>query len=186
MPSGSPPDAKGEIATIRRILGEASINADAIDRLDVLLDLIESGNCGILHFACHNTFAVSASGSAIAMDGGPFVPMLLNKAIMRHTLAERHPLVFINACRSVGAVPEYTRMMGWAEGFMAAGAGAFAGTLWAVRSQSAAAFAETFYAALTAGSPLGEACRQARVEAGRDRDDPTWLADWLAVRRPGS
>ena len=67
-------------------------------------------------------------------------------------------------------------MMGWAQGFMAAGAGAFVGTLWAVRSESAAAFAETFYAALTAGSTLGEACRQARTETGRHHDDPTWLA----------
>jgi hypothetical protein len=176
MPSGSPPGAEGEIAAIRRILGDASTSAAAIDRLEVLVDLIESGDCGMLHFACHNTVAASASGSAIAMTGGPFVPMLLNKAIMRHTLSERHPLVFINACRSAGAVPEYTRMMGWAERFMAAGAGAFAGTLWAVRSDSAAAFAETFYAALAGGSPLGEASRQARTETGRNHDDPTWLA----------
>jgi hypothetical protein len=176
MPSGSPLNAESEIAAIQRILGEARTRADAIDRLDVLLELIESGHCGLLHFACHNTFTTSIGGSAIAMGGGPFVPMLLNKAITRQALAERHPLVFINACRSAGVVPEYTRMMGWAQGFMAAGAGAFAGTLWAVRTESAATFAETFYAALTAGSPLGEACRQARVETGRNHDDPTWLA----------
>jgi hypothetical protein len=176
VPSGSPANAGVEIAAIRRVLREADTGTDAIGELDVLLDLIESGHCGLLHFACHNTFTADAGGSAIAMGGGPFVPMLLNKAILRHTLAERHPLVFINACRSAGAVPEYTRMMGWAQEFMAAGAGAFAGTLWAVRSESAATFAETFYAALTAGSPLGEACRQARAETGRDHDDPTWLA----------
>ena len=176
VPSGSPANAESEIAVIRRVLGEVTTNTDAVGDLDVLLDLIESGHCGLLHFACHNTFTTDAGGSAIAMGGGPFVPMLLNKAIMRNALAERHPLVFINACRSAGAVPEYTRMMGWAQGFMAAGAGAFAGTLWAVRSESAATFAEIFYAALTAGSPLGEACRQARLETGRDHDDPTWLA----------
>jgi hypothetical protein len=176
VPSGSPVNAGDEITAIRRVLREADTSTDAIGDLDVLLDLIESGHCGLLHFACHNTFTADAGGSAIAMGGGPFVPMLLNKAIMRHTLAERHPLVFINACRSAGAVPEYTRMMGWAQGFMAAGAGAFAGTLWAVRSESAATFAKTFYAALTAGSALGEACRQARAETGRDHDDPTWLA----------
>ena len=71
----------------------------------MLLELIESGDCGLLHFACHNTFAADAGGSAIAMGGGPFVPMLLNKAVMRQALADRHPLVFINACRSAGAAP---------------------------------------------------------------------------------
>lgn len=110
------------------------------------------------------------------MSGGPFVPMLLNKAVTVRALDRRRPLVFINACRSAGAVPEYTRMMGWAQQFMAAGAGAFVGTLWAVRSESAAVFAETFYAALMARSTLGEASRRARLEAGHDHDDPTWLA----------
>ena len=33
-----------------------------------------------------------------------------------------------------------------------------------------------FYAALAAGDSLGEASRHARVAAGRDHDDPAWLA----------
>ena len=66
--------------------------------------------------------------------------------------------------------------MGWAQQFMAAGAGAFIGTLWAVRSRSSATFAEVFYGAPTRGDPLGEAIRLARVEAARDHSDPTWLA----------
>jgi CHAT domain-containing protein len=110
------------------------------------------------------------------MKGGPFVPLLLNKAVSRRTLEARHPLVFMNACRTAGAVPEYTHMMGWAQQFMAAGSGAFAGTLWAVRSESASTFAETFYGALVDGNNLGDACRLARLEASRDSADPTWLA----------
>jgi predicted DNA-binding transcriptional regulator YafY len=176
VPSGAPRNAVSEIATIRRVLGEAESRADAIDRLDVLLDLIESGDCGLLHFACHNSFTADGEGSVISMDGGAFVPTLLTKAVTKRTLDQWHPLVFINACRSAGSTPEYTRIMGWAQRFMAAGAGAFAGTLWAVRSESAATFAEAFYAALRAGIPLGEASRQARVETDRDHDDPTWLA----------
>jgi CHAT domain-containing protein len=85
-------------------------------------------------------------------------------------------LVFINACRSAGVIPEYTQMMGWAQQFMAAGAGAFVGTLWAVRSEAACAFAEAFYHALTSGSPLGEAARTARIDASRNSSDATWLA----------
>ena len=175
MPEGSPTNAQDEIASIRRILGQGDADAQEIGDLDVLLELIESGQMGLLHFACHNTFAADSGGSAIGMSGGPFVPLLLKKAVTLQALAGRHPLVFINACRTAGAVPEYTQMMGWAEQFMAAGAGAFAGTLWAVRSESATKFAEAFYSTLADGSSLGQACQLARLEASRDRSDPTWL-----------
>ncbi len=176
MPEGSPANALDEIAAIRRILGQGDVGAQAIGDLDVLLELIESGHMGLLHFACHNTFAADSGGSAIGMGGGPFVPLLLKKAVTLQALAGRHPLVFINACRTAGAVPEYTQMMGWAEQFMAAGAGAFVGTLWAVRSDSATKFAEAFYSALTDGAALGQAGQIARLEVARDRSDPTWLA----------
>lgn len=176
VPSGSPSHAQAEIAKIRKILGPSIVEEEPIADLKVLLELIESGRCGLTHFACHNTFDMDKGGSAIIMDGGPFVPMLLNKAVTRQALAAHHPLVFINACRSAGAVPEYTQMMGWAQQFMAAGAGAFLGTLWAVRSESASTFAGAFYDALSGGRTLGEACHRARLQAARDVMDPTWLA----------
>ena len=109
------------------------------------------------------------------MGGGPFVPGLLNRAVTTHSLAQRSPLVFINGCRSAGAIPEYTSLMGWAGQFMSAGAGAFIGTLWAVRSDSALAFAEAFYDALLTGQTLGLAVRAARLATAAD-SDPTWLA----------
>lgn len=176
MPARSPVNAQAEIASVRRVLGEDGEPAETIADLEDLLRFIESGSCGSLHFACHNTFRSDAGGSAITMSGGPFVPMLLNKAVTRRALAGQDPLIFINACSSAGAVPEYTRMMGWAQQFMAAGAGAFVGTLWAVSSTAAQTFAETFYTALAAGNSLGEASRHARAETSRDHDDPTWLA----------
>ena len=175
VPTGSPTNAQDEIAAIRRILGQKDA-VQAIAELGALIELIESGRAGPLHFACHNTFDIDSAGSAIPMGGGQFVPLLLNKAVTLQALVAHHPLVFINACRSAGAVPEYTQMTGWAQQFMAAGAGAFVGTLWAVRSESASAFAETFYGALADGTSLGQACRLARLQAGRDNSDPTWLA----------
>jgi hypothetical protein len=168
----SPANARNEIEAIQRIVG----GGEVLDQLDVLLDLIDSGDLGLLHFACHNTFQADGGGSAIALGGGPFVPGLLNSAVARKIMARSSPLVFVNACRTAGAVPEYTQMMGWAQRFMAAGAGAFAGTLWAVRSESAARFAEAFYTALMSGKPLGEAALLARLEARRGDPDPTWLA----------
>ena len=68
-------------------------------------------------------------------------------------------------------------MMGWAKQFMSAGAGAFLGSLWAVRSDSARAFADVFYQALvTERVPLDAASLQARQAIAGDDGDPTWLA----------
>jgi hypothetical protein len=174
LPPGSPKNAQNEIAALQQVLGSSTSAVDVVSDLNTLIALIESQKAGLLHFACHNTFRADDGGSAITMSGGAFTPMLLNKAVIRHTLSGRNPLVFVNACRSAGAVPEYTRMMGWAEQFMAAGAGAFVGTLWAIRSETASEFAESFYGEITGGSPLGEACHRARLAI--DHSDPTWLA----------
>jgi MFS family permease len=173
IPPGSPDNAKDEIDAIGRILGQPA--QPAINDLAELLDLLDSGSTGLLHFACHNTFSLEAGGSSIKMAGGAFVPQLLNSAAGRRRLAARSPLVFVNACRSAGASAEYTRMMSWASQFMAAGAGAFLGTLWPVRSSRAGIFAEAFYSALVTGEDLGHASLTAR-RATKDDADPTWLA----------
>jgi len=173
VPPRSPGNALAEITALQRKLGAKS---GAIADLETLLTLIDSGDFGVLHFACHNTFKSDAGGSLVAMDGGPFVPALLNGAVTTRALAARTPLVFINACRSAGAVPEYTQLLGWAGQFMAAGAGAFIGTLWAVPSDSAQVFAEAFYDCLKASRTLGAAVQEARRAVSRDTADPTWLA----------
>lgn len=173
VPPQSPANALDEIAALQRRLGT---EATAIDDLETLMTLIDSGEFGILHFACHNTFRADAGGSMVSMTGGPFVPALLNAAVTTRALAPRSPLIFINACRSAGAVPEYTQLLGWAGQFMAAGAGAFIGTLWAVPSNSARVFAEAFYDCLKAGRTLGRAVQEARQVIARDSADPTWLA----------
>jgi hypothetical protein len=173
VPPGSPANAQDEVDAISRILGQPADSA--ITDLADLLDLLDAGSAGLLHFACHNTFSLEAGGSAIKMAGGALVPQLLNSAVGRRCLAARSPLIFVNACRSAGVSAEYTQMMGWASQFMAAGAGAFLGTLWPVRSLRASVFAEAFYAALVAGEDLGRASLAAR-QAAKDDADPTWLA----------
>ncbi|MFG2049840.1 CHAT domain-containing protein [Micromonospora sp. NPDC048935] len=172
VPARAPTGAHEEVAAIRAILGAA--HSEPITSADELLTLINSGTLGATHFACHNTFA--ADGSFIDMDGGRFKPALLAEASIRKLLAESGPLVFINACRSAGVAPTYTRMLGWAQQFMSSGAGAFVGTLWAVRSDSSAHFATAFYRSLAGGATLGAAALAARVAQRDDPLDPTWLA----------
>ena len=167
----APANTRQEIEALHAVLGTAGV----VEDLEALLTMLSSGDCGPLHFVCHNSFSPEA-GSSIAMNGGPFVPGLLNSAAIRRSLAANSPLVFLNACRTAGTALEYSTMTGWAQQFMAAGAGAFVGTLWPVRSESAGAFAATFYACLRAGDSLGAAALDARRSAIQDGPDPTWLA----------
>lgn len=174
VPPNSPVNAQDEITALRRVVATEADPGTIIASLDDLLALLDGGDVGLLHFACHNTFSVQ-NGSSIAMAGGPFVPSLLNSSVVAQRLARRQPLVFLNACRSAGVIPEYTHMIGWAGQFMAAGAGAFVGTMWPVRSTRASQYAEAFYSSLAAGEQLGVASMLAR-RAVRDMSDPTWLA----------
>jgi len=171
---GAPSDARQEIDTVQRIVGAAE--EPVIDSLGPLHETVNSGTAGLIHFACHNEFT-RGTGSQIRMKGGSFRPVLLNRAVQTRILAAERPLVFVNACRSAGAEPEYIHPVSWASQFMAAGAGAFLGTLWSVRSPSASLFAETFYSRFLEDTcTLGEATMAARAAVHDDSEDPTWLA----------
>ncbi|RAG83106.1 hypothetical protein DN069_24015 [Streptacidiphilus pinicola] len=169
--SAPPRTAEAEFASLQGILGSGPV----IDRLQDLLEALDAGDLGVAHFACHNTFTPGI-GSCIDMQGGPLVPELLNSVAVQRSLARMSPVVFVNACRSMGADLCRTLVTGWAQQFLTAGAGAFIGTLWNVRSDKAASFATTFYTALAAGTPFGQAVFAARKQAAAEDDDPTWLA----------
>ncbi|MFI6623097.1 CHAT domain-containing protein [Streptomyces sp. NPDC050528] len=175
MPPGSPEEAQLEINELRDLLGPEVANVGDFTEREALTSLIEGGHAGLLHFACHNGF--SRSGSRVHMADGHFTPRDLATAAQTHSLRAQQPLVFFNACRSAGEIPWFSDTLGWAQTFLKAGAGAFIGTLWPVRSDSAMRFAKTFYGQLLdAGQPLGQASLAAR-QAIRDLDgDPTWLA----------
>ena len=175
VPPQSPSNALDEVTAVRDALP-----ADVTDRgvqaglaeVFELLDAIPS----VLHFAGHTAFTDEA-GSVISLDGGPLRPDDLSYARQKRAFADVSPLVFFNGCRTAGEVAGLTQMNGWAEKFMGAGAGAFIGSLWAVRSSSAKLFAEQFYRALVHdGRPLGVASLQARRAIAADQGDPTWLA----------
>jgi hypothetical protein len=175
IPPKSPTNAEQEVGILQRAISPQG--TEPIRDLAVLLELINAGHIGLLHFACHNNFVADSGGSSIVMAGGPFEPGLLNRAVTTRSLALHSPLVFVNACRSAGVIPEYTRLLGWASQFMAAGAGAFVGTLWAVPSDSASLFAEVFYDSLVRrGRALGASVLAARQATAQEVSDPTWLA----------
>jgi CHAT domain-containing protein len=138
-------------------------------------DLIDQGLSGLLHFACHNAF--TSAGSHVTMADGPFDPIDLAYATQSGALRTAHPMVFFNACRSAGQIDWFSTSLGWAPQFLRAGAGAFVGTLWPVRSDSALTFANTFYSHLVTGrQSLGQASLNARRAIRDESGDPTWLA----------
>jgi CHAT domain-containing protein len=67
-----------------------------------------------------------------------------------------------------------TGLGGFAQAFLSAGAGLFAGTLWSVGDRPAATFAQRFYKELRAGTNLSEATIRAREQA-RQQGDASWL-----------
>ncbi|MFE7354329.1 CHAT domain-containing protein [Streptomyces sp. NPDC057543] len=137
--------------------------------------MIELGHTGLLHFACHNSF--TDKGSSVTMADAPFDPIDLSKAAESGSLRDGRPLVFFDACRSAGENPWFGSTLGWAPQFLRAGAGAFVGTLWPVRSDSALAFAKAFYQHLvTDQKSLGEASLAARRAIREGSGDPTRLA----------
>ncbi|SDN19296.1 CHAT domain-containing protein [Streptomyces sp. cf386] len=176
VPPGSPADASEEVTSLRARLGEEVADGGVLTERAALTALIEGGHAGLLHFACHNAF--TGAGSCVTMADGPFDPIDLASAAQLRTLRPHRPLVFFNACRSAGEIDWFGESLGWAPQFLNAGAGAFVGTLWPVRSRSALQFAEAFYDQLISRrQPLGQASLAAR-QTIRDLHggDPTWLA----------
>ena len=175
VPPGSPANAMAEIDSVRGILPASVRNRGVYASLAEFVHLLDAAP-SVLHFACHNAFT-EKGGSVITLEGGPLRPSDLAIAVQRKGLAAISPLVFLNACRTAGDIPGLMQLMGWARQFMGAGAGAFVGSLWAVRSSSAKTFAEAFYGALVRDRmPLGAASLRARQAISGDSGDPTWLA----------
>jgi hypothetical protein len=172
-----PVNAEEELRRVRQLLGPGVHDRGRITRREELTAMLEAPP-GVLHFACHNEATGQTEAALMLDDGGPpFRPTDLAVAAAKQSLAGAAPVVFFNACRSADEIPGLTRPVGWASKFMAAGAGAFLGTLWPVSSGAALRFADAFYGSfITAGQPLGAAVAQARAEVAGDGGDPTWLA----------
>lgn len=170
IPPGAPEHAMDEFKWVSDLAGRAEL----VNDLDTLLTLTEAGGFSLLHFAAHNV------SPQTVMDGFyiPFGPSRFDMNLLSGTqgasYATNNTLVFMNACTSAGAAPMATEMAGWADRFLKRGAAAFVGSLWEVRDESAAKFAETFYGELTAGKTIGQAMKTGRETI--NSDDPTRLA----------
>lgn len=167
-----PPTAKQEVKAIESLLSGKKFE---VGNVSDLLRVLEEEKFNLLHFACHNLLGgKDYPGPYILLGEGRFEPVFLGDCTGKYK--QQSPLIFMNVCRSDGGSPGYTSIINWADSFLRTGAGAFIGTLWEVRDETAALFAERFYCELVSGKSLGEAMHLARAAFRGKPDDPTWLA----------
>jgi hypothetical protein len=147
--------------------------------LEALVDLLEKGGVGLLHFAAHGTFdpAFPDQAGIPLADGSVFRPSHLHGPAQTQISRDR-PLVFLNVCSSGRQAWSWTGLGGWADRWVrACGCGAFLGPQWKVHDDAAFAFAHGLYEALAGGEKLGRAVQKARQEARNAvPGDPSWLA----------
>lgn len=177
-PKDSPAAAANEVEAISEILINRGVEVRSVATdLDSLRALLAGGRFSLLHFASHNSFSRMPPFNKITLGKGAFDPSFLNQYKPRTAFRASSPLVFINACGSDRRTPIYTRLGGWADAFMDAGAGAFIGSLWEVRDSSSLKFATGLYTALTEDKTISESIAAAREKLRLDDpSDPTWLA----------
>jgi len=143
-----------------------------------VMDLLEAGGYQWLHVAAHgNFYPQSPDGDSalwLAADMALTPDAIVGAATERYLHSAR-PGFFFNACEVGRQGWALTRLGGWANRLISAGAGLFIGPHWEVRDDSALTFAATFYQRLLQGDTVAEATYQARL-AARKAGDPTWLA----------
>ena len=145
---------------------------------DNVVDFLESGDYNWVHFAAHGSFfpeSPDGDSSLWLQEDHALSPQDLTGAAIRRHFRQQHPAFFFNACEVGRQGYALTRISGWANRLISAGAGLFVGPLWAVQDSSAATFAGAFYQALLGGQTVAGATRTARL-AAQQLDDPTWLA----------
>ena len=150
----------------------ATLQRNRIEEAIQVYELFENKSVSLLHFACHNGF--DEDGGRIYINGVP----VRARDFKGYYLEKAGGLIFMNACRTDGKSPEYTRIGGWANSFLnTGGVGAFIGTLWEVRDETAQRFSNVFYSELVNDKPFGDALKKARDTVKSEAPgDPTWLA----------
>lgn len=173
-------------STVPDIATDASLQS-----VDGVLDAFRAGTTQLYHFACHGNFDLSdPNESKLRLADGFLSPSRL-VGDRQSGLRRAKPLVFLNACHSGERGHGLTRLGGWAERFIDAGASVFIGSLWEINDEMAARFAVEFYGIILGlvgrtGTSLAEAVRDARrVLRATDPANPTWLA-YVLYGDPGA
>jgi len=176
VPNRIIPEARAEILAVGAHLArQPHVRTTVIDGpSDLSRFLQETGEANIVHFAGHCWFDPNRPDEC----GLIFREGVLTSAGLSAALYGL-PVVFSNACEtgllSSTQGAEGVLWTGVAASFLAGGAVNYLGSMWPVFDDGSRRIAQFFYERLCAGEPIGEALRQARLEA-YERNDPTWAA----------
>ncbi|WP_322617478.1 CHAT domain-containing protein [Pseudomonas sp. BIC9C] len=168
VPSSAPQAANDEVDALQKIFPSQAV----WKTVDELNKGIRRPGMGMLHIAAHNHVRYGdAAASFISLDK-PFPQTMLGAHLQG--VLENRPLVFINACASSAPTVQWQGATSWASRFLNAGAGAFIGSNWEVRDNTASIFALEFYQQARQ-QPLGLAFQRAREKCSKP-GDPTRFA----------
>jgi hypothetical protein len=182
-------EAANEFDYLESAFGATRVEAD----VETIMTLLEQpGQFDLLHFAGHgmaDAGDIANAGLIIQVRNmnGRWEPVSLSPTLVEQYARLRiekgnRPLVFLNACQVGRAGYQLTRVGGFAQAFLKAGAGIFVSTLWSVVDEPARIFTEEFYGELIAGKTVAQATVAARQKC-RAAGDPTWLA-YVVYGRP--
>lgn len=193
QPRGAAPlDAKTETADLRKAFaglvkrGRAVVEVLATPTAGRLQRRLAAGGVDVLHFVGHGGFDEREREGSLLLEDERGRPRPLGTDALRQVVCGRGlRLVFLNACETGrGGRVEWNR--GVAPALVAAGVPAVVANQYPVEDAAATAFARELYAQLAAGSPLGDAAREARVAVGRDlgTDALGWAVPVVFARDP--
>ncbi len=138
-------------------------------------DALASGKYDCFHFTGHGAArAQNPDRSTINLEKDQTLMPEEISGVVTNLRAAR-PVVFLNACQVGVSAMSLTGIGGWARRFMDAGAGAFIGSYWSVYDTPARSFARGLYSRLVAGTAIGQAVKEARLDI-KSATDSTWLA----------
>lgn len=132
-----------------------------------VMQFLKGGKAQAIHFSCHGEMNVELpENSALWLeDFRRFVTAYVASEEVREGVGREHPLVFLNACQVAGAGTQLSRVVGWPQTFLDAGASACVAPLWSVVDENAKQVATSFYQLVfKEGKTLGEALQQIRAD----------------------
>lgn len=180
------------------LLGQLSGSVHVGDG-EAFLGYLDQSNHNMLHFACHcrpcSTDSDALLVSLLKEEGIDINPRVIELETNTFTDVDgrfqRQPLVFLNACQSVGGSDEWRKTFNLPSAFIERGAAAIIATACPVPDIFAAAFATVFYEFFLYGQKvadpetgkttyrlmtIGEALRAARWYFLKEHNNPLGLA----------
>lgn len=132
----------------------------------------------LVHFVCHGKDNADGLQTIYLENGQLASATILGMQGFRKAFAEKHPLVFLNACEVGRLTPALMGLGGFAKSFVDLGASAVIAPLWSVKDKIAHEVAKEFYRRVKnePDKPFAEILRDLRAKAYQAGAEDTYAA----------